>query len=144
MEGPREKRANRSRKLIEHISSCSGYDRLIYYTFSGKEKEILYRECWRGSSAFPEAIRVDPELYDFLKESGRSVVANSREETPLPGLFLDETAESVLAVPVPEAGKEGPKGIFFLFSPAPYAFSGAMIQTIEELISRMLPLEEEP
>ncbi len=130
------------RRLIEAASAVRTSVNASYYRFPGRNSRYFYRGEWRGSSKPPERLSASMELFGFLKENGRAVVALGREQAPMEGLFLDEYSESALAFPLLHASSGELTGVLFLSSPAPLAFSGSCIEKVERLIALSGPPED--
>ena len=130
------------RSLIEAASAVRASVNASYYRLPGKNSRYFYRGEWKGESKPPERLSASTELFDFLKENGRAVVALSRREAPMKGLFLDEDSESAVAFPFLHGPSGELSGVLFLSSPGPLAFSGTCIEKVERLIALSGPPEE--
>ncbi len=130
------------RSLIEAVSAEKAAVNASYYRLPGKNSRYFYRGEWRGVRKPPERLSASMELFDFLKENGEAVVALSRPEAPMEGLFLDEDSESALAFPFLHGPAGELTGVLFLSSPGPLAFSGSCIEKVERLIALSGPPEE--
>jgi class 3 adenylate cyclase len=112
--------------LVEQLFDITGSHLVCFYSHGDKNSRLLYR---RGRYSVPGLFSADEEPFQFILESGESVVLTERKKSPFLGLLLHDSMNSGVAVSVGTAKKI--YGFIVLNSELGLFFTRSRLQAIE-------------
>jgi class 3 adenylate cyclase len=112
--------------LVEQLFDITGSHLVCFYSHGEKNSRLLYR---RGKYRVREVFNTGEEPFQFIIESGESVVLTERKESPFIGLLLHDSMNSGVALAVGTANKI--YGFVVLNSETALFFTRSRLQAIE-------------
>lgn len=119
--------------LVEQSADYSRSDLACLYIYNNPEAStgslrLIYR---RGIRTVPESISEGSELMEFLEECGEAVVLLSRRDSPFKELFLTESMNSGIVLPVSSGNRR--VGALFLNSREENHYGSNRFQYLDSL-----------
>ncbi len=114
--------------LVEQVFDITGCDLACFYSYDRDKIRLLYR---RGKYLPPEILNPDNDPFQFIIESGETVVLTEKKPSPFIDVLLSEGMESGIAAPIGSAKKI--YGFIVVNSRKKYFFTRSLLDVVESI-----------